>query len=173
MSQSTRKIVGIVMINPILVEYLYLHKLNFKPIDMKVNIYLNFDGHAEEAFTFYKSVLGGEFTAHMKMSDTPNPDNLTEAEKNRIMHIAFPVGNSMTLMASDILPSAGHTLNIGNNSYISLHPESKEEADRLFHGLSLGGTIEMPMENQFWGDYFGCFTDKFGVKWMINFNPDF
>ena len=140
---------------------------------MKVNPYLNFDGNAEEAFLFYKSVFGGEFIAHMKMSDAPDTDKLPEAEKNRTMHISLPIGNETILMASDILPSVGHKLNLGNNSYISLHPKSREEANRLFNGLSEGGDIEMPMEDQFWGDYFGAFTDKFGVMWMVNFNSNF
>lgn len=136
---------------------------------MKTNPYLNFDGQTEEAFNFYKSVFGGELTV-MKMSDVPDADKLPEEERNRIMHISLPIGKDTILMASDILPSMGHTLNKGNNLYISLHPESKEEADRIFNQLSEGGEIEMPIEVQFWGDYFGCFTDKFGVMWMVNFN---
>ncbi len=140
---------------------------------MKVNPYLNFNGNAKEAFLFYKSVFGGEFIAHMKMSDAPDTDKLSEAEKNRTRHISLPIGNETILMASDILPAVGHKLNMGNNTYISLHPKSREEADRLFNGLSQDGEIEMPMEDQFWGDYFGCFTDKFGVMWKVNFNPNF
>ena len=106
----------------------------------------------------------------MKMSDAPDADKLPEAEKNRTMHISLPIGSTTILMASDILPAAGHKFKAGNNSYISLHPESRAEADRLFNGLSEGGEIEMPMEDQFWGDYFGCFTDKFGILWMVNYN---
>lgn len=140
---------------------------------MNVNPYLNFDGNAEEAFLFYRSVFGGEFTAHMKMGDAPDTDKLPANEKNRTMHISLPIGPDTILMASDILPSVGHQLKVGNNNYISLHPGSREEADRLFHALSKGGTIEMPMEDQFWGDYFGAFTDKFGVVCMVNFNPEF
>jgi PhnB protein len=89
------------------------------------------------------------------------------------MHVSLPIGKDIVLMSSDILPSMGHKLVKGNNNYISLHPGSKEEADRLFKGLSADGDIEMPMEDQFWGDYFGSFTDKFGICWMINFNPEF
>lgn len=140
---------------------------------MKTNPYLNFDGQAEEAFEFYKSVFGGEFRGNMKMSEMPGAENLPETERNRTMHIALPIGKGTLLMASDIVPSAGHTLKKGNNMYVSLHPESKEEADRLFNGLSKGGIIEMPIEDQFWGDYFGSFIDKFGIGWMINFNKDF
>ncbi|NCA86998.1 MAG: VOC family protein [Clostridia bacterium] len=140
---------------------------------MKVNPYLNFDGQAEEAFNFYKSVFGGEFSGIMKMKEAPGTENLPEDEQNRIMHISLPVGKDTVLMASDIFPSMGQKLVIGNNNYISLHPRSREEADRLFNGLSAGGRIEMPMEDQFWGDYFGSFTDKFGIGWMVNYNPDF
>ncbi len=134
-----------------------------------VNPYLNFDGNAEEAFNFYQSVFGGEVTK-MKMSDAPDSDQFPADEQNRMMHISLPIGKDTVLMASDTLPSMGHRLNVGNNVYISLHPESKEEADRLFSALSEGGDIEMRIEDQFWGDYFGSFTDKFGVKWMVNFN---
>lgn len=137
---------------------------------MKVNPYLNFDGEAEEAFLFYKSIFGGEITAHMKMTEAPDSDKLPEEEQNRTMHISLPIGKDTILMASDTVPSLGHTLVKGNNNYISLHPESREEADRLFNGLSEGGNIEMPMQDQFWGDYFGSFVDKFGITWMINYN---
>ncbi|HEY9561710.1 MAG TPA: VOC family protein [Anseongella sp.] len=140
---------------------------------LKVNAYMNFDGQAEEAFNFYKSVFGGEFSAIHRMSDMPGVDELPENERNRLMHISLPLSETVVLMASDILPSAGHTLTMGNSNYISLHPDSKEEADRLFNGLSAGGDIEMPMEDQFWGDYFGSFKDKYGIYWMINFNPEF
>lgn len=135
---------------------------------MKVQPYLNFDGKAEEAFSFYKSVFGGEFTANMKMKEMPDGDKIPAEEQNRIMHIALPIGKDTLLMASDIMPSAGHTLQQGNQTYIMLNPETKDEADRLFNGLSAGGDIEMKMEDMFWGDYFGSFADKYGIKWMIN-----
>ena len=140
---------------------------------MKVNPYLNFDGKTEEAFLFYKSIFGGEFIAHMKMSDAPDMNDLPKEEMNRVMHISLPLGKDTILMGSDILPSAGHSLNIGNNVYVSIHPESREEADRIFAGLSKGGDIEMPMADQFWGDYFGSLVDRFGIRWMINHNDDF
>ncbi len=140
---------------------------------MKINPYLNFDGQAEDAFNFYKSVFGGEFTGKMKMNETPGGNELPEEEQNRIMHISLPIGKDTLLMASDIIPSMGQILKKGNNNYISLHPESRKEADKLFKGLSAGGEIEMPMEDQFWGDYFGSFIDKFGIGWMINFNPEY
>ncbi|MDY0101492.1 MAG: VOC family protein [Lentimicrobium sp.] len=140
---------------------------------MKINPYLNFDGQAEDAFNFYKSVFGGEFTGKMKMNETPGGNELPEEEQNRIMHISLPIGKDTLLMASDIIPSMGQILKKGNNNYISIHPESRKEADKLFKGLSAGGEIEMPMEDQFWGDYFGSFIDKFGIGWMINFNPEY
>ncbi|HEY0668951.1 MAG TPA: VOC family protein [Sphingobacteriaceae bacterium] len=137
----------------------------------KLNSYLNFDGNAEEAFNFYKSVFGGEFAGGvMRMGEAPGFENIPEAEKNRVMHIALPITGGDMLMASDIMPSAGHKLVVGNNNYICVSPESREEADRLFAGLSAGGEIEMPMEDQFWGDYFGSFKDKYGVCWMINYS---
>lgn len=135
----------------------------------KMNPYLNFDGKAEEAFTFYKSVFGGEFLGDIyRMDGAPGSENLPENERSRVMHIALPIDGHTTLMASDILPSAGHKLTEGNNVQLSLHPESREEADRLFNALSAGGQVEMPMEDTFWGAYFGSFTDKYGIKWMIN-----
>ncbi|MCF3109407.1 VOC family protein [Niabella sp. CC-SYL272] len=136
----------------------------------KLNPYLNFDGQAEAAFLFYKSVFGGEFVGGiMRMSDAPGTENLPEDEKRRVMHVALPVGGDL-LMASDIVPSMGHKLTVGNNNYISIFPESREEADRLFGALSQGGKIEMPMADQFWGDYFGSLQDQFGVYWMINYS---
>lgn len=139
----------------------------------KMNPYLNFDGKAEEAFTFYKSVFGGEFIGGInKMGDAPGTENLSENEKNRVMHISLPIDGENVLMASDIIPSMGHKLIEGNNNYISLHPDSKEEADRLFNGLSAGGIIEMSLQDTFWGAYYGSFQDKFGVHWMINFDKN-
>ncbi|MCE6991862.1 VOC family protein [Dyadobacter sp. CY323] len=134
----------------------------------KLNSYLNFDGTAEEAFNFYKSVFGGEFLMLSKMGDMPGAEQVPDAEKNRVMHVSLPIGEDL-LMGSDIVPSMGHTLTSGNYSYISIFTESREEADRLFNGLSEGGKIEMPMEDAFWGDYFGSFWDKYGIGWMINF----
>lgn len=134
-----------------------------------VNPYLNFNGNTEEAFNFYKSVFGGEFLAIMRFSDNPGCGEIPEAEKGKIMHIALPIGKGTVLMATDALESMGQKLTFGNNFYISLAPESKEEAERLFNGLSAGGKIEMPLQDMFWGDYFGTFADKFGVQWMINY----
>ncbi|WP_257670289.1 VOC family protein [Parapedobacter tibetensis] len=135
---------------------------------MIVNPYLNFDGNAEEAFRFYQTIFGGELFVQ-RMSEAPGTENLPDNEKDYAMHVSIPIGDGQHLMASDCLKSQGHELNVGNNNYISITPDSREEADRLFNGLSAGGKIEMPMEDMFWGDYFGSFEDKFGVRWMINF----
>lgn len=136
---------------------------------MTFNPYLNFDGNAEEAFRFYQSVFGGELFVQ-RMGDAPGGENLPENEKNRAMHVGLPVGKDQFLMASDCLPSQGQVLNQGNNNYISISTDSREESDKLFNGLSAGGAIEMPMADMFWGDYFGSFVDKFGICWMINYS---
>ena len=136
-----------------------------------INPYLNFPGNTEEAFNFYKSAFGGEFMSIVRFKDMPMEGvNIPKEDENKIMHISLPIGKGNILMATDTLESLGQKLTIGNNVYISIHPESKEEADKLFSSLSAGGTIEMPMADQVWGDYFGSFKDKFGVKWMINYS---
>ena len=134
----------------------------------KMNAYLNFDGKAEEAFQFYKSIFGGEFTGIHRIGDAPGCENLSAEEKNRIMHIGLPIDENTTLMASDIIPSAGHVLKVGNNVHLSLHLTSRDEADRLFKGLSDGGSVEMPLQETFWGAYYGNFQDKYGIHWMVN-----
>ncbi len=138
---------------------------------IKLNTYLNFAGNAEKAFNFYKSVFGGEFTSVVRFKDMPIEGiKITEEDENKIMHIGLPVGKDNVLMASDTLGSLGQRLTQGNNVYISIHPESKEEADRIFNVLSAGGIIEMPIADQPWGDYYGSFKDKFGVLWMVNYS---
>jgi PhnB protein len=135
----------------------------------KLNVYLNFSGNAEEAFNFYRSVFGGEFTSLVRFKDMPMPGRkLAPQDEKKLMHIALPVGKDL-LMASDTLESMGHRVVNGSNVILSLHPESKEEADRLFRGLSAGGKVEMPMAKQVWGDYYGSFSDKYGVLWMVNY----
>ncbi|MCD6064007.1 MAG: hypothetical protein K0R82_1918 [Flavipsychrobacter sp.] len=138
----------------------------------KMNPYLNFDGTAEEAFTFYKSVFGGEFVGVHKMNEAPGTEQLPENERNRVMHIALPIDANTTLMASDIIPSMGQKLAAGNNVHISLHPSSREEAEKLYNGLSAGGQIEMPLQDTFWGAYYGNFKDKYGINWMINYDAN-
>ncbi len=136
------------------------------------NPYLNFNGNTEEAFNFYKSVFGGEFLALMRFSDNDACGPIAENDKNKIMHIALPLGDGTVLMATDALESMGQKVVFGNNIYIALSPDSKEETDRLFNGLSEGGKIEMPMQDMFWGDYFGTCADKFGVQWMFTYSKN-
>lgn len=134
----------------------------------KFNAYLNFAGNAEEAFNFYKSVFGGEFSSVVRFKDMPMPGvKIPKKDETRLMHIALPVGKADVLMASDSLESLGQKLIEGNNVYIAVHADSKEEADRIFRPLSAGGTMEMPIADQPWGDYFGSFKDKFGIQWMV------
>ena len=136
----------------------------------KLNPYLNFDGQAEAAFLFYQSIFGGDFAGGIhRMGDAPGTEALSESSKKRVMHIALPIGNDL-LMASDIIPEMGHQLTVGNNNYVSIFPDSREQADSFFSKLSEGGVVEMPLEDQFWGDYYGSLVDKFGIRWMINFN---
>jgi PhnB protein len=136
----------------------------------KLNTYLNFAGNTEEAFNFYKSVFGGEFTSVVRSKDMPIEGVAIPKEaENKILHIGLPIGQANVLMATDTLESLGQKLVQGNNVYISVHPDSKEEADRIFNALSAGGLIEMPIANQPWGDYYGSFKDKFGVQWMVNY----
>ncbi|NJD21395.1 MAG: VOC family protein [Melioribacter sp.] len=141
---------------------------------LKINPYLNFNGNTEEAFNFYKSVFGGEFRMLMRFKDTPEAGNIPADARNQIMHIALPLGRDNVLMATDAPESMGFGLKVGNNVHIAIQTESREEADKLFKGLSAGGKVQMPMADMFWGDYYGAFTDKFGVQWMISFtkNPN-
>ena len=135
-----------------------------------INPYLNFNGRTEEAFNFYKSVFGGEFQMLQRIKDTPGGDKAPAHEQNRVMHVALPIGKSTVLMASDIMESMGQTLTMGNNFSISVHTESEKEADQIFNGLANGGKVNMPMEKQFWGSYYGMLTDKFGVQWMVSYD---
>lgn len=132
-----------------------------------VNPYLNFNGNTEEAFNFYKSVFGGEFVTVMRFGDTPGCESMPETEKNGIMHIALPLGSSL-LMGTDV-PKSMEQVKFGTNSSITIDAESREEADRYFNGLAEDGKVGMPMDDMFWGAYYGMLTDKFGVQWMINF----
>jgi PhnB protein len=135
-----------------------------------VNPYLNFNGNTEEAFNFYKSVFGGEFITVQRFKDTPEADKIPEADRDKIMHIALPIGKGTILMATDALESMGHPLTVGNNFYMSVNANSEKEADKLFKALSAGGRVTIPIEKAFWGAYFGMFTDKFGIQWMINYD---
>lgn len=138
-----------------------------------INPYLNYNGNAEEAFHFYKSVFGGEFANILYFKDMPNPEfPIAEKEANKIMHIALPIGKNV-LMANDVPESMGRVNENENRSKISISAESREEADKLFNGLSEGGTIEMPIGDSPWGSYFGMFRDKFGIEWMVDFDPKY
>jgi len=133
-----------------------------------INTYLNFNGNTEEAFNFYKSVFGGEFTTLQRLKDTPDGDKIPAKEKEKIMHVALPIGGNV-LMGTDVLESMP-PVKFGTNSSISIDAASEEEARNLFNGLSAGGKVEMPLEKMFWGAYFGFFIDKFGVQWMVNYS---
>ena len=139
----------------------------------QINPYINFNGNAEEAFTFYKSVFGGEFSIIMRFKDISSPEfPVTENDANKIMHIALPIGKNI-LMANDVPESMGLTNENENRSKISISAESKEEADKLFNGLSVGGQIEAPIGDSPWGSYFGMFRDKYGIEWMVDFDPKY
>jgi len=136
---------------------------------IKLNPYLNFPGNTEEAFQFYKSVFGGEFLSVVRFKDMPMPGApLAKDSENKIMHIALPIGDQV-LMASDAIGEWANKFVVGTNSYITIVPDSKAEADRIFKGLSAGGQVQMPMADQPWGAYYGSFQDRFGVQWMINY----
>ena len=137
-----------------------------------VNPYLNFNGNTEEAFTFYKSVFGGEFAVVMRFKDGPEASNLPEADQEKLMHIALPLGPGNMLMGTDALESAMGLVTMGSNFSLTISCESKEEADKFHAGLSQDQQKGGPMREEFWGDYFGWVTDKFGISWMISYNPN-
>ena len=138
----------------------------------QINPHINFNGNAEEAFTFYKSVFGGDFTKLIRFKDIANEHfQVSETDANKIMHIALPIGQSF-LMANDVPEFMGKTNENEHRSKISISAESQEEADRIFAGLSAGGTIEMPIANSPWGTYFGMFRDKYGIEWMVDYDSN-
>lgn len=135
-----------------------------------LNTYLNFPGNTEEAFNFYKSVFGGEFSFIQRFKDTSEGADMPEEEREKIMHVGLPIGKGGSLMATDVVPSQGFSLKHGNNYSLCISTESEEEAEKLFNGLSDGGTIAVPLAKASWGSYFGMFNDKFGISWMINYD---
>jgi len=139
-----------------------------------VSTYLNFDGNTEEAFEFYKTVFGTDYVGGVfRMGDMPSDEGMPAAPdhlKNLVMNVQLPILGGHILMGTDTVAEWGHELKVGNNFHIVLHPDSREAADELFAALSEGGTVEMPMADQFWGDYFGDCIDKYGVKWMIAYS---
>lgn len=137
-----------------------------------INPYINFNGNAEEAFNFYKSIFGGEFEKVTRFKDMASEDfQVSENEADKIMHISLPIGPNM-LMGNDVPEFMGRTNENENRSKISINVDSKVEADRLFNGLTVGGQVEMPMSDSPWGSYFGMFRDKYGIEWMIDFDTN-
>lgn len=132
-----------------------------------INITILFDGQAEAAFNFYKSVFGGDFSNVQRMKDMPDAPPMLADEREKILHMAFPIGSAV-LMGMD-MPAGRGTVNTGNNFMVTLDTSSEEETTRLFNGLSEGGTVMMPVEHQFWGAFFGMLTDKFGIQWMLSY----
>ena len=137
-----------------------------------INPHINFNGNAEEAFTFYRSIFGGEFKKIIRFKDISSPEfPIAEKDENKIMHIALTIGSNM-LIANDVPDFLGKVNENENRSKISISTESKDEADKLFNGLSAGGTIEVPITNSPGGSYFGMFRDKYGIEWMVDFDPN-
>lgn len=137
-----------------------------------LNPYIHFNGNTEEAFTFYKSVFGGEFAKMIRYKDLSSPEfPVAENDADRVMHIALPIGDRTVLMGSDVLEIMGQVTENDNRNTISISAESREEADKLFNGLSEGGKIEMPINDGPFGNYFGMFADKYGIQWMVDFDP--
>ena len=136
-----------------------------------INPHVHFNGNCEEAFEFYKSVLGGEYTRLIRFKELSAMGEFVfpAEEENKIMHIALTLSNNNVLMGSDVPSVLGQVNENENRSKITIHPDSKEEADKIFEGLSVGGTVEMPIENSPWGSYFAMFRDKYGIEWMIDY----
>lgn len=141
----------------------------------RVTTYLNFNGNAEEAMEFYRSVFGTELGPMMRMGDlpaTPDAPELSDADKQLVMHVALPILGGHILMATDMMESAGHVLEVGNNMTLNLEPDTLAETHRIFDELSEGGSDIAPLEEQFWGAVWGTCLDRFGVRWMFNYTPD-
>lgn len=140
----------------------------------RVSTYLNFMGNTEEAFNFYRTLFGTEFSGPIaRMGDVPpgpGAPQLNDAEKKMIMHMELPILAGHVLMGTDMVESMGHKLRVGNNTTIMLEPDTREEADRLYRGLAEGSTEGMPMTDMFWGAYWGTCLDRFGIRWMFNVN---
>ncbi len=137
-----------------------------------INPYINFNGNAEEAFNFYRSVFGGEFAGVVRFKDLESAEfPVPENEANKIMRIMLPIGGN-TLIANDVPESMGPVNENENRSKIAIYAESRAEADRIFAGLSVGGTVEMPLGDSPWGTYFGMFRDKYGIEWTVEFEPN-
>ena len=138
---------------------------------MKIHAYLNFENKTEEAFRFYQQILGGKLTEFYRFGAMPPQGGfeLTPEQKNLVMHVGLALPDGQMIMGSDMLPGMGPERVEGTNFSMSVHPDSRQEADRIFNALADGGTVTMPISDQFWGDYFGSLTDQFGVNWMVNY----
>ncbi len=134
---------------------------------MNLDTYLTFDGNCREAFEFYRSSFGGEFAFIQTFGDAPMDIGVPDTERDLMMHISLPIGSS-TLMGSDASSAFGSPTVVGNNFSITIHADSREEADDLFAKLAEGGSVNMPLQKAFWGAYFGSCKDKFGINWQIN-----
>jgi PhnB protein len=135
-----------------------------------VNPYLTFNGNCEDAFNFYKSVFGGEFTYFGRFKEMPDDTVVPEEFKEKILHVSLPVSNETVLMGSDTDPVFAPTVTPGNNISLSINAETEDDAKRFFSALSDGGRIIMPLEKTFWGALYGMFTDKFGINWIVNYD---
>ncbi len=140
---------------------------------MKIHAYLNFAGRTEEAMRFYAEVLGGKLSEIHRFGSMPQDGEfqLTPEQQNQVMHVSLELPDGQMLMASDVLQGISPQRVEGNNVSLSVHPDSKREADRIFHGLADGGEVTMPLADQFWGDYYGSLVDRFGINWMVNHSP--
>ena len=136
-----------------------------------INPYINFNGNAEEAFEFYKSVFGGDFSSIIRFKDLESPGHhVAESDADKIMRIVLPIGGN-SLIANDVPEALGPVSESENRSKISVTAESREEAERIFTGLSEGGAVEMPMSDSPWGTFFAMFRDKYGIEWTVEFDP--
>lgn len=140
----------------------------------QINPYLTFNGTCESAFIFYKSVFGGEFPYIGKFKDMPPSEGqkMSDADGEKIMHVSLPIGGGTILMGSDTGGEWSSNFREGNNFSISINADSAEEANKIFNGLSAGGTVTMPLARTFWSELFGMFTDKFGINWMMSYEGD-
>ena len=142
----------------------------------KVSIYLNFKGNAREAFEFYKTVFNTEYSTPMMFNSEvppcPEMPPLSEEDKQKVMHVALPILGGTQIMGTDMLESMGHSLKIGNNTTINLEPNSREETERLYNALSEDATESMPLQDMFWGAYWGVCLDRFGIRWMFNYTAN-
>ena len=141
----------------------------------RVSTYLNFSGTTEEAFNFYRSVFGGEFNGAIHrfgdMPPAPNQPAMSDKVKKLVLHIELAILGGHVLMGTDAVEEMGFTVKVGNNTHINLEPDTREETERLYNGLSKGGHIEMPLQDMFWGAYYGSFVDQYGIHWMVNHAP--